>query len=975
MGKAITWSRGSEWHRWDPHLHVPGTLLNDQFGSNWERFLTAIEKANPRCEAVGITDYCVTRGYEEFLRHWKEGRAKNVKFVFPNIEFRLDVETEKKKAINLHLLFSPEDKDHIRQIQRVLAEFSFEFRGKKYHCTDADLIELGKAYEPSQTSDQGALRVGVNQFKLSISDLRQAIQSNAWAGGNCLVAVAASRADGTAGLQHDASFTALREEIESLAHFVFSGNPKDREYWLGQSPSATREYVERTYGSLKPCLHGCDAHRLTDVLSPAESRFCWIRSELSFSGLKQVVLEPELRVSIGSQPPPGPTPDECIKLLSVVNAPWLGTKSVEVNDGLVAIIGPRGSGKTALADMIARSAGATIQGESSFLLKARDHLGTASGQLVWGDGSDAARPLIEQASNVADLDPRVRYLSQQFVDRLCSSVSIGQELLDEIEAVVFQAIPDENRFGATSFRELRELRLDQVTRLRSQYLTTIQQLSDAISAEDEKRAKIPTQEKRLRTLNAKITSDEKELKALLPKQKKKESETLSLVQGLITDRTRQIQDLRLKVKRLRELEKEFQHFQANTMQEFETLKERYEICGLSESEWKELLPVFSAKVSEVIEISVKKNETEQVRILKGPAGYTRDEDDLKTWSLEDLKELQVSLNREIGVEKERARKHGELLRRVGILRQEQGKVNRELEYLSQAGSRRTRAIANRRKAYAKVFESYVQEQEVLEELYAPLKARLAVEGEVERKLEFFVRRQVDVDAWVRMGESLLDLRKTGPFQGRGRLKEIVLEKLTSHWRTGGAVEVAEAMEGFIKDYMPELLKMKLPDVDIQDFGRWLFSTEHVSLEYGIKYEGIEVARLSPGMRGIVLLILYLAIDQWDTRPLLIDQPEENLDPQSVYDELVRYFRSAKRRRQVILVTHNPNLVVNADADQVIVASAERKTSFGLPNISYRAGGLEDNKIRADVCRILEGGERAFLERERRYGLPRDFRTT
>jgi len=89
---------------------------------------------------------------------------------------------------------------------------------------------------------------------------------------------------------------------------------------------------------------------------------------------------------------------------------------------------------------------------------------------------------------------------------------------------------------------------------------------------------------------------------------------------------------------------------------------------------------------------------------------------------------------------------------------------------------------------------------------------------------------------------------------------------------------------------------------------------------------------------------------------------------------VRYFRFSKRRRQVILVTHNPNLVVNTDADQVIVASAERTSPTGLPNISYRAGGLEDYAIRADVCRILEGGERAFLERERRYGLSRDYRT-
>jgi len=111
----------------------------------------------------------------------------------------------------------------------------------------------------------------------------------------------------------------------------------------------------------------------------------------------------------------------------------------------------------------------------------------------------------------------------------------------------------------------------------------------------------------------------------------------------------------------------------------------------------------------------------------------------------------------------------------------------------------------------------------------------------------------------------------------------------------------------------------------------------------------------------------------DRRPLIVDQPEENLDPQSVYDDLVRYFRAAKRRRQVILVTHNANLVVNTDADQVIVAASER-TGPGLPTIKYESGGLENDAIRAAVCRVLEGGERAFRERERRYDLPRDPRT-
>ena len=114
-----------------------------------------------------------------------------------------------------------------------------------------------------------------------------------------------------------------------------------------------------------------------------------------------------------------------------------------------------------------------------------------------------------------------------------------------------------------------------------------------------------------------------------------------------------------------------------------------------------------------------------------------------------------------------------------------------------------------------------------------------------------------------------------------------------------------------------------------------------------------------------MLLLYLALDDADDRPLIIDQPEENLDPKSVFDELVSLFIAAKSKRQVIMVTHNANLVINTDADQIIVADASPPLDGGLPSFNYVAGGLEDAEIRKVVCDILEGGAKAFRERARR----------
>ena len=142
----------------------------------------------------------------------------------------------------------------------------------------------------------------------------------------------------------------------------------------------------------------------------------------------------------------------------------------------------------------------------------------------------------------------------------------------------------------------------------------------------------------------------------------------------------------------------------------------------------------------------------------------------------------------------------------------------------------------------------------------------------------------------------------------------------------------------------------------------LFSTDHVTVGYGLEFDGVLIERLSLGTRGIVLLLLYLAIDSQDDQPLIVDQPEENLDPQSIYDELVVEFQRAKLRRQVIIVTHNANLVVETDADQVIVTRCGNHEPGHLPRMSYVSGGLEEPAIREADCAILEGGKRAFQER-------------
>ena len=277
---------------------------------------------------------------------------------------------------------------------------------------------------------------------------------------NVLIAVAAGSTDGTSGLQGDPSLATLRKEIERNAHIIFSAQPKQRDFWLGRGAASTRSLISDWNGR-KPCLHGSDAHCSEAVGAPNLGRFCWIKGDLSFESLRQACLEPEARAVIGAAPPRGALPSQTIMSVTVTNAPWLKTAPVPLNSGLVGIIGARGSGKTALADIIAAGGFALSAhlNERSFIRRARQYLDeSAAARLAWEDGDSTANELQHvEAEDFFD-SPRVQYLSQQFVDTLCSAEGVTDELLAEVERVIYQSHPPEDRMGTTSFRELLDLR-------------------------------------------------------------------------------------------------------------------------------------------------------------------------------------------------------------------------------------------------------------------------------------------------------------------------------------------------------------------------------------------------------------------------------------------------------------------------------------------------------------------------------------
>ena len=204
-------------------------------------------------------------------------------------------------------------------------------------------------------------------------------------------------------------------------------------------------------------------------------RFSWVKGGVEFESLRQACIDPAGRVYVGPKPPTTTMPSQVISSMAVEDADWFGIDKLPLNSGLVTIIGARGSGKTALAEMIVTGCdgvpAVVWDGDapptSSFLMRARSHLGEGRVRLVWGGGDEASRYLDGRDSGGLTSFPRLRYLSQQFVEDLCSAHGPTDGLIAEVERVVFEAHPHESRDGALDFAELRKRRTQRFRQARA----------------------------------------------------------------------------------------------------------------------------------------------------------------------------------------------------------------------------------------------------------------------------------------------------------------------------------------------------------------------------------------------------------------------------------------------------------------------------------------------------------------------------
>lgn len=176
MGEYTGYKRGSEWRKWDLHIHTPGTKKNDRFeGSSledkWNNFIKTINNVDEDIAVVGITDYFSIDNYFKFKKLITEGKIKKkFELVIPNIEIRIHPVTSSSTPINLHCLFNPEIENEIEE--RFLSKLSLSNGGTAYNASRASLIRLGRTRKQNQSLKEDlAYKAGIEEFVISFDAL------------------------------------------------------------------------------------------------------------------------------------------------------------------------------------------------------------------------------------------------------------------------------------------------------------------------------------------------------------------------------------------------------------------------------------------------------------------------------------------------------------------------------------------------------------------------------------------------------------------------------------------------------------------------------------------------------------------------------------------------------------------------------------------------------------------------------------
>ncbi|WP_048716524.1 TrlF family AAA-like ATPase [Bacillus sp. 522_BSPC] len=925
-------SAGSIWRKWDLHVHSPASILHNEFGS-WEEYFEKLESLED-ISVLGITDYYSIEGYLRVMEYKNAGGLNNIDLILPNVELRIDTVTARDRPINTHVIFSPNIIEHIND--KFFRELKYEYGGNTFSCTNDDLIELGKMTKTRDISDREALKEGMNQFKISIDRLKNVFGQNKKIFENNVFTVVANKStDGASGVREN-SMQIEQRKIYQFADAVFSSRPADREFFLGKASNHSKEKIIENYGSLKPCIHGSDAHKIEKICKPELNRYTWIKSDPTFNGLLQIIHEPEKRVTIQENNPDLKSDYNIINSIKFLDSNEFTSTEIKLNSGLNTIIGGKSSGKSLLLYKIAQAI-STDELETRMMDDKWKNPYSSSFieglkfQVNWRNG--------DSSNNFSESKGKVTYIPQMYINSL-SEETANKDLQKKIVEILMQ-----NEAHSRFFTEKREQIKNFSKEIKFDIGRLFEKIQDLITNEEKiksegnKEALQKEYDKLQKLIDERIKSSnispEGELEMKQFENEKKE------IQNLIRENT---QNNEKGIAASRELNSLVSYFNSS-------IKDLS--IGLPH-EYLELTDKLSIQVNEAFV-------------------NTLNEFDIKSKAYLEWKKLQDE--KVVSIE-EKLKPYQDKLKGLSDISQyqqslsEQEKLIKQLEIYEGTNKELKITINQIKEGIYYTFERYL---EIL----------LEIKNYFDDKNEFsnLILKTDIIFENTKFEESFLSL-----FNRRGKISNLFpnTEGLLLFDENDQFIFKIENYLDKLKHICDSIIetdesKLKLrKSFTKQDAVEHLFNTGQTKIVFDFLKDGDSLNQMSPGKRGLVLLELFLEMSD-EKHPILIDQPEDNLDNRTISKDLVDILKRKKDTRQIIIVTHNANLVVLTDSENVIVANQDGQLIENANHrFEYLTGGIEcdfkEHDIRIDgkgikthVCEILEGGKEAFEIREKKYG--------
>ncbi len=869
MGKD---NKGSSWHKWDLHVHTPHTHLNKKYQCSEEEFMQKL--CDSKIDCIGLTNYF---NFKEEEFELKEKIEKRDIKVFYNLEVRLNDKNDKNECLDFHIIFS--DKVSSDDIKKFLLNMEADVGGTTKKLDDLEEKDFKKAV--------------VNFGKLVDCLEKESLNLK----GKYLLGFL-SRGHGSIeceSLEKGSRDKSIYQKVIDKSHFlIHSSNKqdtleKDREFWL-----------KARYN--KPLLQSSDSHEEESI----GQKYTWIKAEKTFEGLKQIIYEPETRVSINKEKPQDPLHKiDCVELdfdgeVKITDEKgdtpfpfcYAGFKEqLFFSPHFTCVIGGRGSGKSTLLQLIVSA----IKNKS----------------FVKGLKHETIQKYLTMQPDI-DIVDSVEYLAQNEVEEFATNVSkfteaifsrIDSKLGGKLKELEKQITKGIEKFDEQIAYWQKKTQLEEQQKENEKIRKKYQSIVDAYADKDylDKRDKL--QEKRKELIDLKQSKEGfltfvKELKRVVNFESKEKMEEKN------------------------SYDKVYNQLKQNICKELEEIdKNRQNGCFNSDDEKIRTLESEHQTLFQEIEEFLKEKGVSDESI-----GDVRTAND----RLANIKMSINDLGREIeGIDnKIKDFSHEYIDKNIGEFKNQ---INEELEKINSDFKK----ISKNHKEVKPITIKYRLNEDIFEGVFDDFD-KLVDKG-------FNIQRhQLKIKEFLKKIE-LKDII--------GKRTEFIekLDRTIENKRTAFYEVVKDIFDREIHFQIYRLLILK-----------HLRNVEKYKI-FKVRYDKRALNETSFGQKCTAVLVVLLSLGN---NPIIIDEPEAHLDSALIANYLVALIKKQKQKRQIIFATHNANFVLNADAELIIQLKNEND------KIVAQSFMIESDEYKEDLLK-LGGGEKAFKDRERKYGITKD----